>query len=78
MYGYAVVRPQNDKWHDIFLRVWLGRINSVVILPRSDNALPRQGQVKSEILEQMELVPGDKINDYNVWLERMKKVAGSP
>lgn len=73
-HGYAVVRPQEDKEHDLYLRVWTGLINSVVILPRSNDPLPRQGKLKDSIIEQMRLVPRNKLDGYAVWLKRMKKV----
>ena len=75
LHGYAVVRAKDDKRHDLYLRVWNGRTISVIIMPRSDEPLPRQGQRKIEIIEEMELVGGKRADDdYTIWLERMKNV----
>ena len=73
-HGYAVVRPLDDPEHDLFLRVWLGNINSVIIMPRSNDPLPRQGPLKNRTLEQMKLIGGKNTKEYAIWLERMKKV----
>lgn len=72
-HGYVVVRPENDSTHEIIIRVWGGWANSTVIMPRSDKPLPHHGRQKDEILEQMELVSGKRLDDYHVWLERMRK-----
>lgn len=74
MHGYAVVRPDNDPEHDIYLRVWSGSLNSVVIMPRSDNPLPHHGKLKEQILEQMKLIESKELDNYTIWLKRMKNV----
>lgn len=73
-HGYVVVRPKDDEKHDLYLRVWDGWINSVIIMPRRDEPLPRQGREKAEIMEQMELVRPERLDDYVIWLMRMRKV----
>ena len=74
-HGYLVVRPTDDKEHDLYLRVWAGMTNSVVILPRIDGRLPARGKKKEEIMWQMKLVSEKEIRDYNIWIKRMKKAA---
>ena len=73
-HGYAVVRPQDDPEHEIILRIWLGEVNSGIIMPRNDAPLPRQGHLKDKIMEQMQLIGGDGIKNYYFWIERMKNV----
>lgn len=73
LHGYVVVRPDDDQEHDIYIRVWQDLPNSVIIMPRRDEPLPRQGREKTEILEKMELVNTKRLDDYVVWIERMKK-----
>ena len=72
-HGYVVVRPKNDSTHEIIIRVWDGFSNSAIIMPRSDQPLPHHGRKKDEILEQMKLVSGKELDDYSVWLERLRK-----
>lgn len=72
-HGYVVVRPENDPVHETLIRVYGGFPNSVVIMPRRDEPLPHHGQQKDEILKQMELVSVERVDDYKVWLERMRK-----
>lgn len=73
LHGYMVIRPVEDNTHEIVIRVWNGFSNSAIILPRSDQPLPRHGKQKDEILEQMRLVSGKELDAYNVWLERLRK-----
>ncbi len=73
--GYVVVRPNNEPEREIILRMWGGWINSAVILPRSDDPLPRQGPQKEKILRQMELVDSNSLPNYQIWLDRMKKAS---
>lgn len=74
-HGYVVIRPEDDKTHEIVIRVWDGFSNSAIILPRSDQPLPHHGKQKEEILERMRLVSGKELDAYNVWLERLRKAA---
>lgn len=73
-HGYAVIRPYDDPQHDIYLRVWNGFINTVIIMPRMDGPLPRQGPERDLIMSQMQLLSGVDISKYMIWLKRMKKV----
>lgn len=72
-HGYVVIRPGDDKTHEIVIRVWDGLSNSAIILPRSDKPLPHHGRQKDEIVEQMRLVSGKELDNYDVWLGRMRK-----
>jgi hypothetical protein len=72
-HGYVVIRPEDDKTHEIVIRVWNGFSNSAIILPRSDKPLPHHGRQKDEILEQMRLVSGKELDAYDVWLEQLRK-----
>lgn len=74
-HGYVVIRPEDDKTHEIIIRVWNGFSNSAIILPRSDQPLPHHGKQKNEILEQMKLVSGKELGAYDVWLEKLRKAA---
>lgn len=73
-HGYIVIRPEDDKTHEIVIRVWDGFSNSAIILPRSDQPPPHHGKQKNEILEQMKLVSGKELDAYNIWLERLREV----
>lgn len=61
------------------MKIWVERVDLYVKLYHiwgvkiRNNPLPHHGQQKDEILEQMELVGIERLEDYNVWLERMRK-----
>ena len=73
MHGYVVVRPTTDLTHEIIIRIFDEFPNSAIIIPRSDEPLPRQGKAKNEIMEKMVLVSGKELDNYTIWLDRLRK-----